>query len=239
MILGRAVEDFEWTISKIEVISMFSDKYNLTMEQNIFLAKKSIVDNIYHSARLEGCNVTFPDTQTILDGISVANIKMSDVECILNLRDAWKYLIANIKKPFNLEFIRKINELVARNESLEWGTLRTGTVRIGGTDYQPAIPEKEKVIGELNTILNIKGVTERAIRYFLWACRSQLFWDGNKRTSTLCANKILIFEGRGILSIKENHLLEFNKRLTEFYNSNDYSVIDGFIYENCIYGIIF
>jgi hypothetical protein len=197
------------------------------------------VENIYHSARLEGCNVTFPDTKTILDGISVANLKMNDVECILNLRDAWKYLIANIEKPFNLEFICKINELVARNESLEWGILRTGTVGIGGTDYQPAIPEKEQVLKEINTILNLKSVTEKAIRYFLWACRSQLFWDGNKRTSALCANKILVFEGKGLLSIKENCLLEFNKRLTDFYKTNDYSLIDGFIYENCIFGIEF
>ena len=216
---------------------MFPDKYNLTKEQNIFLAKKLIVENIYHSARLEGCNVTFPDTKTILDGVSVANLKMNDVECILNLRDAWKYLITNIEKPFDLEFICKINELVARNESLDWGVLRTGTVGIGGTDYQPEIPVKERVASEIDAILNTKTVTERAIRFFLWACRSQLFWDGNKRTSTICANKMLILEGKGLLSVRENHLREFNKRLTDFYNSNDYSCIDGFIYENCIIGI--
>ena len=80
---------------------MFNDKYNLTLQQNIFLAKKLIIENIYNSAKLEGCNVTFPDTKTILEGISVANLKMSDVEIILNLRDAWKYLLNNIDKPFN------------------------------------------------------------------------------------------------------------------------------------------
>lgn len=218
---------------------MFIDKYNLTKEQNIFLAKKLFVENVYNSARLEGCNVTFPDTQTILNGVSVANIKMSDVECILNLRDAWKYLIANIEKPFNFEFMCKINELIARNESLEWGVLRTGIVGIGGTDYKPAVPEKEKVLNEIDNILRITSVTEKAIKYFLWGCRSQLFWDGNKRTSTLCANKILISEGKGILSIKENVLNEFNKRLISFYESDDYSIIDSFIYENCIIGIDF
>jgi hypothetical protein len=218
---------------------LFTDKYNLTREQNIFLAKKLIVENIYHSARLEGCNVTFPDTQTILDGVSVANIKMSEVECILNLRDAWKYLIANIDKSFDLQFICKINELVSRSESPDWGVLRTGKVGIGGTNYQPATPEKENVIKEIDAILKIPGATERAIRFFLWSCRSQLFWDGNKRTSTLCSNKILIFEGKGILSVRENNLREFNQRLSEFYDSNDTSVIDGFIYDNCIIGIEF
>lgn len=42
------------------------DKYNLTLEENVFLAKRVIVDNIYSNARIEGCNVTFPQTQTIL-----------------------------------------------------------------------------------------------------------------------------------------------------------------------------
>ena len=214
---------------------MFEDKYNLTLEQNVFLAKKLIVENIYNSARLEGCNVAFSDTKTILDGISVANLKMSDVEVILNLRDAWKYLIGNIEKPFNLDFICKINYFVSRNESLKWGVLRKGNVSISGVDYVPTIPNKEKVIDNIDKILKIENVTERAIKYFLWGMRSQLFWDGNKRTSTLCANKILISEGKGILSIPEKYMREFNVKLSEFYNTNDYSKIDSFIYDNCIH----
>ena len=96
-----------------------TDKYNLTLEQNIFLAKKLITDSIYNSAKLEGCNVTFPDTQTILDGMSVPNIKISDIECVLNLRDAWNFLLKNLEQPFDLGFACKINSFVSRNESLE------------------------------------------------------------------------------------------------------------------------
>lgn len=215
------------------------DKYNLTLEQNIFLAKKLIVENIYNSAKLEGCNVTFPDTQTILNGISVANLKISDIECVLNLRDAWNYLVNNLENTFDLEFACKINSYVARNESLEWGVLRNGSVGISGTDYLPPIPAKESVLREIANINNIENVTDRAIRYFLWGMRSQLFWDGNKRTSTLCANKILIANGKGILSVKEQDLREFNQLLTEFYNTNEYLVIGEFVYNKCIRGIEF
>lgn len=100
------------------------NKYKLTLEQNIFLAKRNLVDNVYSNAKIEGLNVTFPETKTILDGVNVPNLKLDDIQCILNLRDAWKHLINNIDSEFNLEFICKINELVARNESLEWGKLR-------------------------------------------------------------------------------------------------------------------
>ena len=218
---------------------MFKDKYNLTLQQNIFLAKKLIVENIYNSAKLEGCNVTFPDTKTILDGISVANLKMGDVEIILNLRDAWRYLINNVEKQFNLDFICKINYFVSRNESLEWGVLRNGSVSIAGVEYIPSVPNKEDVVDSINEILSIRNVTERAIRYFLWGMRAQLFWDGNKRTSTLCANKILVGEGKGILSVPEKHIREFNTRLSDFYNTGDYGKIDGFVYDNCIHGLVF
>ena len=100
------------------------NKYNLTLEQNIFLAKRNLVDNVYANARMEGLNVTFPETKTILEGVNVPNLKIDEIQCILNLRDAWNYTIENITTEFNLEFVCKINELVARNESLSWGTIR-------------------------------------------------------------------------------------------------------------------
>lgn len=100
------------------------DKYKLTTEQNIFLAKRNLVDNIYANARMEGLNITFPQTKTILEGVNVANLKVDEIQCILNLRDAWKYVIDSIDKKFDINFICKVNELVARNESIAWGTFR-------------------------------------------------------------------------------------------------------------------
>lgn len=213
------------------------NKYNMTLEQNIFLAKRNLVDNIYANARMEGINITFPQTKTILEGVNVPNLKIDEIQCVLNLRDAWKFVIANIDEEFNTEFICKINEYVARNESLEWGKLRTGRVEITGTEYIPEVPDKIQVEKEINDILKIENATERAITYMLYGMRSQLFWDGNKRTSTIAANKIMIANGVGIIKVPDNKLEEFNKLLTEFYNTNDMTKIRKFIYENCIDGI--
>lgn len=101
------------------------DKYNMTLEQNLFLAKRNLVDNVYANAKMEGINITFPQTKTVLEGINVPNLKIDEIQCILNLRDAWKFVITNIDDEFNLKFICNVNEYVARNESLEWGKLRT------------------------------------------------------------------------------------------------------------------
>lgn len=40
----------------------------LTRQQNIFLAKKTFTELVFNTAYIEGCNVTFPQTQTIIDG---------------------------------------------------------------------------------------------------------------------------------------------------------------------------
>lgn len=215
------------------------NKYNLTKEQNIFLAKRNIVDNIYSNARMEGINITFPQTKTILEGINVPNLKIDEIQVVLNLRDAWQYVLNNIDKDFNLEFICKINEFVDRNESIEWGALRTGKVEVTGTNYIPEIPNKTDVENRINDILKIENTTERAIEYMLYGIKAQLFWDGNKRTSTIAANKIMIENGNGIIKVPDNKLEEFNSLLSDYYTNDKKEDIKMFIYNNCIDGITF
>ena len=221
------------------MIVVMKNKYNLSLEQNIFLAKRNLVDNVYANARLEGLNITFPQTKTILEGVNVPDLKIDDIQCVLNLRDAWKYVIYNIQEKFDLDFICKINGLIARNESLEWGVLRKGKVEITGTEYIPDVPQEEKVKKDIESILQIENSTERSIEYMLYGMKNQLFCDGNKRTSTLCANKIMIENGCGIIKIPDNKLEKFMNLLSEFYSSNEKEKIKQFIYEECIDGIFF
>ena len=213
------------------------NKYQLTKEQNLFLAKKVLVSNIYNSARLEGINTTYSDIKTILEGVNVPSLKLDEINCILNLRDAWNYVLTNINSEINLDFICKVNSYVSRNESLEWGVLRNGKVGINGVDYIPDIPIKEDVINNINKILEEKNITKKAIDLMLYLMRSQIFWDGNKRTSMIIANKMLIENGCGIITVKEENINEFNKLLTEYYNTNNKNKIVEFLYEKCIFGL--
>jgi len=100
-------------------------------------------------------------------------------------------------------------------------------------------PKQEDVEKQIEEILQIENATERAIEYMLYGMRMQLFWDGNKRTSTICANKIMIENGAGIIKVPDNKLEEFNTLLSEFYSTNNNLKIKEFIYQNCIDGIKF
>ena len=208
----------------------YPDKYKLTREQSLFLAKKRYDDNIYCGMRMENRAVTFPQTQTILNGVNVPNVQLDDIQAILNMRDAWRYLLNTVDIPLTVEYICKLNEFIARNEALEWGKLRTGNVGISGTDYKPPIPEISSVERELNAILSEDATaTEKALNAFVWGARGQFFWDGNKRTSLTVANKILVSAGAGILTITDNHMGEFNTLLLDYYNTGESEALKQFL----------
>ena len=173
-----------------------------------------------------------------MEGVNVPNVQLDDIQAILNMRDAWRYLLNSLQESVTLEYLCKINEYIARNEALAWGELRTGRVAISGTDYAPPIPQKEVVENELNTILCADTTaTERALTAFAWGARSQLFWDGNKRTSLVLANKLLLQSGAGMLTISEKHMEQFNAQLLAYYNTGYMEPLKQFLYDTAIQGI--
>lgn len=217
---------------------MYQDKYKLTPQQSAFLAKKKWDENVYCGMRMENRAVTFPQTRTILNGVNVPNVQLDDIQAILNMRDAWKYLMGSIEAPLTLEYICKLNEYIARNEALAWGTLRTGSVGISGTDYLPPIPDKNAVEADLAAILGKDTTaTEKALEAFVWGARGQFFWDGNKRTSLTVANKILLMYGAGIMTITDKHMELFNGLLLDYYNTGKAEDLKQFLYDHAIQGI--
>lgn len=216
---------------------MFENKYKLTRDESLFLAKKKWDENIYCGMKMENRAVTFPQTKTILNGVNVQGVQLDDIQAILNMRDAWRYLLETIDAPVTLDYLCELNRFIARSEALEWGKLRTGAVSISGTDYTPPIPDKKRIEADLVQIRSGGTATEQALNAFTWGARGQFFWDGNKRTSMTLANKILISSGAGILTVTDKHMLEFNTLLCEYYESGDDTVLKAFLYHNAIQGI--
>ena len=217
-------------------MSIFQDKFHLTPAQSLFLAKKKWDENVYCGMKMENRAVTLDQTRAILNGVNVPNVQLDDIQAILNMRDAWKFLLNTVSETITFEYWCKLNEYIARNEALEWGKLRTGNVGISGTDYVPPIPEKEQVITTLEDIVSDKGMTatDKALEVFTWGTRGQYFWDGNKRTSLMLANKILISAGAGIMTITDKYMEQFNVLLLEYYNTGKSSELKRFLYDNAI-----
>lgn len=215
------------------------DKYNMTKEQNIFLAKRNIVDSIWRSSHIEGIDVTFPETQQIFDGGNVARLRIDEIQTINNLKHAWLYILNSIDEPENLNLLKSINSLVGTNLVDRAGNIRNYEVRIGGTNWIPELPDEAEVLKNLEELNRIESITERAITIMCYLMRTQFFTDGNKRTAMLFANKIMISNGKGIISIPIEKIEEFGRELTKYYETNDMENLKSWIYYNAIEGIEF
>lgn len=215
------------------------NKYKMSQEENIFIAKRLLIDSVYKSANLEGIAVTFAQTVDILNDINVDNIKPSEIGKVCCLRDAWHYIIDNINENLDLAFIENVHQFVTKTE-LDFryvGTIRTDDVLISGTSWRPEIPNPELLHAQLLDLLKIDNDTDRALSVMLWIMRSQIFKDGNKRVATIIANKILIECGCGIVSIPVELDGTFKSMLVNYYETNDMAELKQWLYDNCIDGV--
>lgn len=220
--------------------SSLTEKHKKELKRAIFKAKRMLPEYVFDTSQLEGNPITFPEVQTLIDGITIGGHKISDVQQVLNIKDSWELLFARIKAgsfTANKETMCSINGLIARDEALEWGIFRTGKVGIAGTTtYQaPAADQLDMIFQtELPEILKMTDPVEQALYFFLWAAYNQFFWDGNKRTARLMANGILISAGYGIFNIRSRDILAFNTLMVNFYNTGDADEVMKFLADHAV-----
>ena len=213
-------------------------KYNMTKEDNIFFAKRKLIDNLYKSANLEGIAVTFADTVAFVNNVNTGKISVDDMLKLKGLKDAWEYVLNTIDEELTIDYIKKIHFEICKGQNIEpLGNFRDRGVGITGTSYRPKLPSECNYDKELNDIMKVEDSLDRSITLFLWIQRSQMFLDGNKRVANLVANKEMIKNGLGILAVPVEKIGEYFTILIEFYETYDYTNIKKWIYDNCIDGV--
>ena len=212
-------------------------------EKNILLAKKYMVESIYRSANIEGIGVTFPETQVICDGMSVAGHSVDDINAVNDLKNAWRWIFENIDHEMNIDCLCILNRLAGKFTVLNCGSIRDiydEPIRVplqNGKNYYPPVPPDKGVINEkIRTIISDVSLNN-AMELFCYLCKGQFFNDGNKRTATLFTNMFMIQNGLGILSIPVDKKLEFYNALTEYYADDaKIETLKNFLDENCLTG---
>ena len=210
----------------------------MTKEDNIFFAKRKLIDNLYKSANLEGIAVTFADTVAFVNNVNTGKISVDDMLKLKGLKDAWEYVLNTIDEELTIDYIKKIHFEVCKGQNIEpLGNFRDRGVGITGTSYRPKLPSECNYDKELNDIMKVEDSLDKSITLFLWIQRSQMFLDGNKRVANFVANKEMIKNGLGILAVPVEKIGEYFTILIEFYETNDYTNIKKWIYDNCIDGV--
>ena len=212
--------------------------YNMTKDNNIFFAKRKLVDNLYKSANLEGIAVTFADTMAFFNNVNTGKISIDDMLKLKGLKDAWELVLNTINEELTMDYIKKIHFQICKGQKVEpLGDYRDCGVGITGTSWRPKLPSECNYDNELAEIKKIDNPLDRCITLFCWIQRSQMFKDGNKRVANLVANKEMIKNGQGIIAVPVEKIGEYFTVLIDFYETNDYKKIKQWIYDNCIDGV--
>lgn len=210
----------------------------MTKEDNIFFAKRKLIDNIYKSANLEGIAVTFADTYSFMNNVNTGNISIDDMLKLKGLKDAWEYVLNTIDEELTIDYIKKIHFQVCKGQNIfPLGDFRDKGVGVTGTSWRPKLPIECNYEKELKDIMSISNDLDRCISLFCWIQRSQMFLDGNKRVANLVANKEMIRCGQGIIAVPVEKIGEYFVLLINYYETNDMTCIKEWIRNNCVDGI--
>lgn len=207
------------------------------VQLNLDFARANMKSNIYDQAVLEGVATTFPQTEDIIDNGMVTGVSATDVQKILNLKHAWEFILDKdvISYPTDYSILCYIARLVNEGFYQDGGRIRGVPVAIGGTSYIPPLPIESVVKENIDAILaDPMPPVEKAIRLCLYGMKTQVFNDGNKRTSVIFANHFMISQGAGMIIIPEKDVSEFKQLLIGYYEDKDSGEIMDFMKEKCI-----
>lgn len=194
---------------------------------NLDFVRSNLNTIIYGQAIVEGVTATFLETEEILNRGSSKNVSFDDTLTILNLKNAWQYILDEdtLRRGANFGVLSSIAEFVNDRQISYPGEIRTTKVLIGGSTYIPPIPNKEQVEETIFSILTSKKEPLfRAIDLLCYLVKAQVFNNGNKRTSLIFANLYLILNGLGFIYIPFNLDKKYKSLLVDYYEDKNEDV---------------
>ncbi|MGB1265825.1 MAG: Fic family protein [Nereida ignava] len=218
-----------------------------SVDRSVFRFKQMLAQFVFDASSLEGNPFTFPQVQTLMDGVTVGGHKISDEQQVLNLAAAGKELLSLVKGgnfELNKATFDRLHALVAKEEAWEWGHFRgegketevTWPVQLGKDEYWPE--RTEAGAANLNRIFSegvgalgadVPDPRERGLAFFLFGALQQFYFDGNKRTSRFMMNGVLMSHGFDAISVPAKRAQEFNENMVRFYLDKDATEMMGFL----------
>lgn len=200
----------------------------------LMLAKRQVPELVWDAVNLEGINMTLPEIQTLLDGVTVGGHKISDQQIVLNQIAAWDLLFSWVKHDkfeLSAEKACLLHAVAAKEEPLTWGEFRYGSVTLTGTDYEPPSAEQLPFLFKemIRQASEFADIYDKAIFVFLEMARNQFFFDVNKRMGRFMMNGLLLQAGYPVINIPAKRQLEFNQKMLDFYASSNQRPMNTFM----------
>lgn len=193
------------------------NKFLMSVNQNKTLVENHRLDFIYNNMILARYDVTVENCQNpkTLQSDSEERIALENFEA------AYDYLLNNTEKEATYDDLMELHSILM-NHLLD--------------DTNNELNEEQ--IQELNEMINqpAKANTEIAIDVMLFILKERLFADGDVRVALMFANKIMLDNGCGFISIQPANAVTFRQYLKAYNMYDEKEEFKEWIYKYCVKG---
>jgi len=213
-----------------ENLRELTNKYNKRSKDITDTIQKKELERLtielsWKSSKIEGNTYTLLDTERLIKDNQLADDKTEEeTQMILNHKEAFNFIYNNkeLFRNLNKNNLIELHKILVKDLSVNIG-FRKSLVGIAGSKYQPIdnIYQIEEAVDSLsNLISQIKNPFSKALTVLLGTSYIQPFEDGNKRTSRLVANALLLAYNCMPLSYRSINEKEYKSATLVFYELN-------------------
>lgn len=251
----NAYADFNWQIFKLitstEILSE-SEKNQLEKLGKEYLSQKSTLSETiiqkeiervtielsWKSSKIEGNTYSLLETENLLKNGEEAKGKSAlETQMILNHKNAIDFIFKNPKEFLKVDLpkIVALHSLLVKDLNINNGIRKT-LVGITGTIYKPLDNEYQiREVLEMTTKLinSVDNIFLKSLLAILLISYIQPFEDGNKRTSRILGNAILLANDSFPLSFRNVDEVRYKEAILLFYEQNNLSLFKEIFIEQC------
>jgi prophage maintenance system killer protein len=186
------------------------------------------IDLSWKSSQIEGNTYSLLETERLLKEKETASGKTKDeATMLLNHKDALDFIIdtPDYLSPLTVSKIEDIHSILTKELAVE-RNLRKRRIGISGTNYKPLDNEFQilEALEKTCDVINRKqNVFEKALLALVLISYIQPFMDGNKRTTRIVSNAILMNHNYCPLSFRTVDSVDYKKAMLLFYEQNNIS----------------
>src|SRR3989338_7766356 len=219
-----------FTSVELRALDEASDEYRKrTADLSPAIEKKElerlIIELSWKSSKIEGNTYTLLDTEKlILENKEAPGHDRKEALMILNHKEAFNYVRqqAGTFKTLTRKNLEELHAILVKGLSVELG-LRKRPVGVLGSIYRPLDNVQqilEAVEALSRAVAKMADPHAKALMAILGLSYIQPFEDGNKRTSRLLANAILLAYDRAPLSYRSVDENDYREAVLVFYELN-------------------
>lgn len=184
------------------------------------------IDLSWKSSQIEGNTYSLLETERLLKEKETAEGKTKDdAIMLLNHKEAIDFILENpnYTTPLSISKIEDIHSILIKDLGVG-RNIRKRRVGISGTNYKPLDNEhqiKEALRDMCKIVNNQDCIFEKALLSLVLISYIQPFGDGNKRTSRIVSNAILISNKYCPISFRTIDSVEYKMAMLIFYEQNN------------------